>query len=135
MIRSFESPFANCIFIADRLVPVPSLFFIGEFGQPIEIVAGNVESVDALNERIAVAEGIFYKTTPATPSDGSAAASSSNPATTPIPPPVVQSVPKPVAKKVNIVAIGLLHGLNKFSCLPATCKGRQRRGQDDKGGP
>lgn len=59
---------------SDRLVPVPSIFFIGELGQPIEIVAGKVESVEALQKRILVAEGIFYQKSQSdqgTPSPGS----------------------------------------------------------------
>lgn len=41
-------------------MPVPAIFFIGQFGQPIEIVTAGTKTVEALQERIEIAEGIFY---------------------------------------------------------------------------
>lgn len=48
-------------YIIDRLVPVPSVFFIGHFGQPIAIVAGTIPSVEGFEERIALAEKEFHQ--------------------------------------------------------------------------
>lgn len=77
---------------------MPSIFFIGQGGQPIEIVATNVQTVDALQERIAVAEGIFYSKAQAQQPDvvpfHSAAAPSSGQAAAPVKVPA-----KPVVEK------------------------------------
>lgn len=48
---------------ADRLVPTPSIFFIGAAGQPIEIIAQVPSTAETLLERIEVAEQAFYGST------------------------------------------------------------------------
>lgn len=44
--------------LPDRLVPVPSVFFIGKFGQPIDIVAE--VNIEDFRKRMAAAEKTFY---------------------------------------------------------------------------
>ncbi|XP_055325108.1 UBX domain-containing protein 4 [Sitodiplosis mosellana] len=57
-----------------KLVPLPSLFFIGKNGAPIEIVTGVTKTVDELNSKI---DGVLNGTKPK-PSDSSSAAASAN---------------------------------------------------------
>lgn len=44
--------------ITDKLVPFPSLFFIGKNGTPIEIITGITKTVDELDAKI---DGILEK--------------------------------------------------------------------------
>lgn len=58
-------PISNLIIsiqFTDKLVPLPSLFFIGKNGAPIEIVTGATKTVDELNSKIdVVLEGVKPK--------------------------------------------------------------------------
>lgn len=62
------------ILFSDKLVPLPSLFFIGKNGAPIEIVTGVTKTVDELNSKIdTVLEGVKQK-----PNTTNSAAASAN---------------------------------------------------------
>lgn len=65
-----------CFFFADKLVPLPSLFFIGKNGAPIDIVTGVTKTVDELNSKI---DGVLNGVKPnAVESSGSSATASAN---------------------------------------------------------
>lgn len=40
------------IFIIDKLVPIPSIFFIGKNGTPLEVVTGIIKTAEELDEKI-----------------------------------------------------------------------------------
>ena len=58
--------------IVDKLVPLPSLFFIGKNGTPIEIVTAVTKTVDELNSKI---DGVLDGVKPKTSAGNSATAS------------------------------------------------------------
>lgn len=47
-----SGPLINSVRFADKLVPFPSLFFIGKNGTPIEIVTGITNTVEELETKI-----------------------------------------------------------------------------------
>lgn len=58
------------LLFADKLVPLPSLFFIGKNGTPIEIVTAVTKTVDELKSKI---DKVLDRTPPATASTAAAA--------------------------------------------------------------
>lgn len=70
--------FNNCFdffllfLFVDKLVPLPSLFFIGKNGAPIEIVTGVTKTLDELNSKI---DGVLNVVKPKSTETSSATAS------------------------------------------------------------
>lgn len=58
------------LLFADKLVPLPSLFFIGKSGAPIEIVTAVTKTVDELKAKI---DKVLDRTPPATSSTAASA--------------------------------------------------------------
>lgn len=71
----------NCLvwIFVDKLVPLPSLFFIGKNGAPIEIVTGVTKTIDELKSKIDIVLGTAKPTpTPTTTQSPAPSTASAN---------------------------------------------------------